>query len=1068
MFSPSFLELKSPSSSRSSSPTPTRTPSDEPMGEVETVDSQPMSIHKLDPMRILSVFNMKISEAKIPLLDLIKRVVALYNQRFEEEGQFNLIADREHPLTEEPVFPPFRIAIYAQVTEKTTRLANWVHGLEPSFSAVTKKAEYVFFLYRYMGPTVRQAEIFGLTTGGAWHVLEKFRDFTFPGQIARRWLKPELSGQTKRPLLGRILMVDEIFKQETKPTKSEVIDQMFMRMKTYARPGAAIFGLKFIGKRRSPNVLFKLGIGMVRIEGKAAPQNYAGLLDMCSRISRGEKTYQFDKEKKVGSKIEEVDSEDFDYLDFRQPASITEVHRLNRALDIVLWNAFTKKSRLPILDFCHKFISDYFFAGSYALYLRGKELHQWSKPCSASEMIDLVREKIPTLAQCNNVEEFTELLNQVEVGFAHENKIKKGPFREYIEGEILLEDGSSFWRLRNMWYVVHADYLSLIQQEFCALLKESLLPSDHPAALTELFSLSEPEAQYNRRYIGEKGVIFGDGICPLNIELFDLAWVLEEEICLVQVKRGLDKDIRTGCSQIRNAAKNLKQKGKLNAGILKKFFELAVGYTGVEAHRLRLKKQLEEMGEKVFLKHFSKRIVFVYAVVDDAITPDRLRREKDLDLQMTALRIQQFGPDFEKNASTLFEELKKQGYLSKKGYPTTQFLASTQERFSQEFTSRQLLSATKKALFAAIKKEASLIPSNIAKLELLRLKNEIEEMGFEFKVCQVPIDGTTSAVGAEARQALLPKLPDVDLTVLYKELNEGDTVRVQGRPYKICTTKGDGACGLHALLGEKNKHGEYVFSVPEGLRGQYSNIREVYVGMLSQIPEEERPKILQLFNDMLRQYLGPNPTPEAKWLYGSSQIEEKMRELKSELQECDEKWNALSEKERAFFKRLRTCCPEAVLEQMRGDVPLEDFQKKYVSNEMLFVSVCHEHSQQILTQLGDSSLGQELAQIQSNKEEIRSDKEETLKEFVSKNASKIFAVYKEACKRTDYYFSDLELGMIAIACQIKLNIVPHRLLLEIGDPITYGSEGEEVVIFHKGNHYSRCTLEKKKRKRGED
>ncbi len=1076
MISNSFLEISSPTSSRSTSPTPVKASSDEAVEEMEVSESQPMSIHKIDPMKIASFFKMKISEAEIQIIDLIKRVVALYNQHMGESDQFNLISDRSHPLTEEPIFPTFRMAIYAKVTERTTRLANWIHELEPSFNAVTKKAEYVFFLYRYMGSaphTVRDAEIFGLTTSTAWHVLEKFRDFTFPGQIARRWLKPELSGQTKRPLLGRILMVDEVFKQETKPTQSEVIDQMFMRMKTYTLPFASVFGLKFAQKRRAPNLLFKLGIGMIRIEGKAAPQYYAGVLDLCSRISRGEKTYQFDKAKKVSLKTEERDSEEFDYLDFRQPASIVDVHRLNRALDTVLWNAFTGKSRLPILDFCHKFISDYFFAGSFTLFMRNKQIHEWSKPLSALDMVVLVREKIPALAKCTSVEAFSELLNLVEVGFSQDNKIKRGPFREYIEGEILLEDGSSFWRLRNMWYVVQADYLSLITQEFCALLKESLLSSDHPAALSKPFSLSEYEAQYNRRYIGEKGVIFGDGICPLNMELFDLAWILDEEICLIQVKRGLNKDIRVGCSQIRNAAKNLKEKGKINSGILKKFFELAVGYKGAETHRLQLRKQLEEMGEKTFLKHFSKKIVFVYAVVDDVRVRDRLRREKDLDLQMNAKRIGGFHRDFAKNAEGIFAELQRQDFLTKKGYPSTKFLATNQERFTQEFSSKDLTAAAKKELFKAIKGHTSLLSSNVAKLELLRLRNELEDMGFEFRICQVPLEKdalpSDPSTWTEEERAVLSKLPDVDETHLYQELGEGDTFKLGGRPYKICPTEADGACGLHALDGILDeKKGKYIFTVTSEVRGQFNNIRELYWGMLLKLPENEKFMIFKLFNDMLRQYLGSYPTNESKLLYRHNELEKVMLELKKELHECDQQWDGLSRSEVEFFKDLPMTCPkeafEQILEKMRGDVSLMDFKQKYVSNASLFVSVCTEHCKQILTLLAKTDLGDKLAKIQNDKEEIRLDKEDLLDEFIKNNRAKIFTLYKEICQRDDYYYSDIELGIIAIACGIKLTIVPHRLLLETGDPITYGVEGEEVVIFHKGNHYSRCVLEKKRKR----
>lgn len=1074
-----MIRPTSPVSSTSSS---SDSSSDE---EVESTvkESQPMSIHKIDPQKILAVFDMKPTELQIELFDLIQRVMALYNQQIgktrDTSQSYQLIDDRVHPLTEDPVFPSFRMAIFAQKTQITTRLANWVHELQPSFHAVKQSAEFVFFLYRYTGPTphtLKSAEIFALTTGHAWRAVEKFRDYTFPAQIARRWFKPELSGQTKRPLLGRVLLVAEIFKQETKPTKSEVIDQLIMRMKTSVRPQAAVFGLQFVQRKKTKNPLVTVGSGMIRFGQKTWPQDYVPVIDFCARISRGEKTYLFDVEKKMSLKAAEEDSEEFDYLDYLQPASIADVHRLNRALDTLLWKAYKKESALPILDFCHKFISDYFFSGDYILYYKNKKIDAWSHPKTAAEMIGVLQGKVPSLEGCKSVETFATELAHVQVGFQCGKGQEKALFRDYFEGEICLDNGTTFWRLRNMWYVVQADYLSLIQQEFCAFLKEVLLPPDHPAALKKPFSLKKDEADYNKQYIDEPNFVFGDGVCPHNMELFDLALFLKDDTYVIQLKKGLNKDIRTGCSQIRNAAKNLKEKRhQTTSDIIKRFYDLATGYKGQEWHRLKLKKQMEVMGYKAFAEYFKKKkVVFVYAVVDDVRVPNRLHREKDLDLQMNAQRIGGFHKDFEKEADGIYAELLRQDFLTKKGYPSTKFLAASQERFAQEFSSKYLASAAKKELFKAIKGHTSLLSSNVAKLELLRLRNELEEMGFELKICQVPLEKDSLPADptswTEEERAVLSKLPDVGEAHLYQELEEGDTFALAGKPYKICTTKADSACGLHALIGEWDKIKEkYIFTETGFFNRTFANIREVYWAILKNPSSKCVPMLHKLFNGMLRQYLGSYPTNEAKLLFDRPEFETAMLELKKELYACDQEWDTVSQSEIEFFKNLSTACPttifEQILEKMREDVSLKDFKQKYVSNASLFVSLCTEHRKQILTLLTNTDLGAKLAEIQSDKEEVRLDKEDFIKQFYKQNAANILTVYGEVCQREGYYYSDIELGMIASACDIKLTIVPHRLLLETGDPITYGDEGEEVVLFHKGNHYSRCSIVEKKRKR---
>lgn len=228
---------------------------------------------------------------------------------------------------------------------------------------------------------------------------------------------------------------------------------------------------------------------------------------------------------------------------------------------------------------------------------------------------------------------------------------------------------------------------------------------------------------------------------------------------------------------------------------------------------------------------------------------------------------------------------------------------------------------------------------------------------------------------------------------------------------------------------------------------------------------------MNFFDQVLQQYFQGNPTPESKLLFEHPQLETVMLPLKLELDECDQRWNKLCDQEKEIFKQLPKVGTEKIQEELldilRGSIKVEDFKKKYLSNESLFIKICAENRDKIIELFKKTEIGKKLALLKSQKQDEIEDKTIVLHNFRVENTKLILTCYMDVCQQSSYYFSDMELGMLAISCGKRLKIIPHRLLLEIGDVIEYGDQGEEVVIFHKGNHYSRCIPEKKRKRKSD-
>lgn len=257
----------------------------------------------------------------------------------------------------------------------------------------------------------------------------------------------------------------------------------------------------------------------------------------------------------------------------------------------------------------------------------------------------------------------------------------------------------------------------------------------------------EDEETYNRSYLSadyghKKGFLVFDQICPHNIEPCDVIKFTKDTTYLYHIKETFGQHTRDACSQILNAAKEVRS--ALSVQQADHFLQLLwkMGTEkGLKGWKLQVKQQLEDLGEAEFFKIFQERkIVFVYALLeqpnqslyDEITTKSRLAPE-DFD----------FGTQEEQK--DFFGKLKEESFLDSNGRITGKFYSSSQEKFEIPGANKK----TNKAIYDKIAGYKSVSNSTLAKFEVLNVAREVRALGFEFKLCQIQQpSGTLKSTGS--------------------------------------------------------------------------------------------------------------------------------------------------------------------------------------------------------------------------------------------------------------------------------------------------------------------------------
>ncbi|MGD0664155.1 MAG: hypothetical protein ABSA17_00300 [Rhabdochlamydiaceae bacterium] len=261
-------------------------------------------------------------------------------------------------------------------------------------------------------------------------------------------------------------------------------------------------------------------------------------------------------------------------------------------------------------------------------------------------------------------------------------------------------------------------------------------------------------------------------------------------------------------------------------------------------------------------------------------------------------------------------------------------------------------------------------------------------------------------------------------------LGEGSTFPYAGQNYYIAHTLGDGACGAHAILGEKVS-GTY----------QREGVREYYRQELERKLID--PSFREKFNSCLIGLLKDDSTINARAIFGK--IEGLVKDLKVEINEIKSNQTRLKAEQSTLFDEAlddANCRP--IIDHVLGE-------NKNSPNLHVKIS---EDLNGIIEALADRDIGNRLSANLSAILESERMLERSYQLFVE--TDEVFDAYSQTiCE--NYWFTSQEIGLMAHLFEKRVTVFNQLPNGTIQIAAIEGDETHEMVaVFHSGNHYSRC------------
>lgn len=603
------------------------------------------------------------------------------------------------------------------------------------------------------------------------------------------------------------------------------------------------------------------------------------------------------------------------------------------------------------------------------------------------------------------------------------------------------------------------------------------------AFLKERFDLRQTamnEGPYNEMYLYDQrndGVFFGpdegwlvgDRIdhTARKIEIFDVVRYDQETCELFHVKDGLGGTTRIACSQIRNAAKQLEQVylGHASSDVIEEFWA-EVRDSKADGYREKLKAQLEDLGKDAFQAIFNRpNIVFVFAFLDSEGETERLLESERTQLQnVTFVKGDFESPSclkYRNKPNTTSDEilqlLERQGYL-KGGKATDKLLVATNATF---FLDPKLGKTTQhRAIYRILMQKLSpfisQFDSTIAKVELLTIRDELREMGFGFKICQIRRPPGAKGFGKVKANMSIHSTSTTGTsssrTVPKRRFS------FEGTQYERQKTREKGTCGLHAILGVQIG-GEYCY--PRGANPDFQAKHD----FLMALRETENQEVLDLHannfsallteaqkaegREIVEQIFFHGSPAQAKylaWIIHDSSLEEQIETLKEQEGAI---WRQLMDQD-VLGLTIRTALL-AINEGATGVSPLALFY---------LVGEDRDTLEALLPQEAEGALGELLAQrLEARQNTLLRQAEREQRRAAFLEEPEVWEGYVRRFREPGYYLNSQEIHMAACLNNKWVTLLhynPNMVVERSEHDFNPGPDRDHVTVFHEWAHFERC------------
>lgn len=381
-------------------------------------------------------------------------------------------------------------------------------------------------------------EIYAFTTGSASVIFESLIDQSFPIEIAKRIVNPELKGGKQQAITGVVQASDIYFRRPTRISAAnshqEVWKNLSGSISDVVRDSEEFKNI--FGERRSVSVEIKASIKIsARLDN---PQKILDLLHWFRELATADLTEQ--------------QKQDFSFFDSIRP--------LNSRKDGILIAELTGIIAEKLINYdpddcelslSHEESSRFINADSYRLRIGGNTVSEWLEMVPGVEAVssEINSQNIPDTSSIEKLERFKLQSCHQDESYLNTD----GSVLSHLSGELSHND-TVYYLLNGSWYKVEGAYLTITDEA----LKDILESGQRTALKYDSIGLSVynhvgGEPAYNKDQAGENKIV-GDAVFCNGIELADiLHYGADGYLDIIHVKRGLNNSTRDLVSQMRNA-----------------------------------------------------------------------------------------------------------------------------------------------------------------------------------------------------------------------------------------------------------------------------------------------------------------------------------------------------------------------------------------------------------------------------------------------------------------------------------------------------------------------------------
>lgn len=456
-------------------------------------------------------------------------------------------------------------------------------------------------------------DLFCITGGGAFRLIDSVADEEFPRQLIARLADPEGIKQAKsRGLTGSFYARDFYYRGKNAISASEAFGSIWKNIRIALREDVkndsgwcALFGEKtkrdiYCDAGASFEVRKKIG--------------FKAVLRLIEKIQTTcKKPLTLDEE-----------------LSF---AFLNSVKLLGEERSKGLNEELIEKARKYLLgqkgaefdyDFCHKEYALFHEARDYKAFKKRKELTSWINIKDAKQVIEDLNEHggFSNLKDKDIFKQEFESAIRIKTEAVSGGSPLNGSLLDHIHGELVIEDGVCFL-IDGKWYELNDNFLQSLRDDFNLLINNLIKSGCFFETPTSFLSdwTNEDEGPYNELYVGMPGFLVADRIFLDHLELFDLLYIENNNLYIIQVKDGLGATTRDACSQIRNSARVIEASVKSrDKSKLKEFYKILLDrHGGIKrpdyAKEDKYIKSVRDIAgsEKDFLELFKKKRHYVLA-----------------------------------------------------------------------------------------------------------------------------------------------------------------------------------------------------------------------------------------------------------------------------------------------------------------------------------------------------------------------------------------------------------------------------------------------------------------------